>query len=61
MGYGEHLRNLLQPLGIYNLTPGSLSGSLEGKPGGGLNGYGNIDRVGCGRQNPQIHRKGHGA
>ncbi|MBD5161482.1 MAG: hypothetical protein HDT14_05595 [Oscillibacter sp.] len=27
MGYGEHLRNLLRPLGIYDLSAGSLSGS----------------------------------
>lgn len=27
MGYGEHLRNLLRPLGIYDLAAGSLSGS----------------------------------
>ena len=36
MGYGEHLRNLLQPLGIYNLTPGSLSGSELDALGAGL-------------------------
>lgn len=27
MGYGDYLRNLLRPLGIYELSPGSLSGS----------------------------------
>ena len=27
MGYGDHLRNLLRPLGVYDLKAGSLSGS----------------------------------
>jgi len=36
MGYGEHLRNLLQPLGIYDLAPGSLSGSELDALGTGL-------------------------
>ncbi|MDE7260624.1 MAG: hypothetical protein K2N78_00960, partial [Oscillospiraceae bacterium] len=27
MGYSEHLRNLLRPLGVYDLKTGSLSGS----------------------------------
>lgn len=27
MGYGEHLRKLLRPLGVYDLSSGSLSGS----------------------------------
>ena len=36
MGYGEHLRNLLQPLGIYDLAPGSLSGSELDALGAGL-------------------------
>ena len=27
MGYGDYLRALLRPLGIYDLSPGSLSGS----------------------------------
>ncbi len=35
MAYGEHLRNLLRPLGIYDLAPGSLSGS-------------ELDALGCG-------------
>lgn len=35
MGYGEHLRNLLRPLGVYDLTAGSLSGS-------------ELDALGCG-------------
>ena len=36
MGYGEYLRNLLRPLGIYDLTPGSLSGSELDALGVGL-------------------------
>lgn len=28
MGYAEHLRTLLRPLGVYDLTPGSLSGAM---------------------------------
>ena len=36
MGYGEHLRKLLRPLGIYDLTPGSLSGSELDALGAGL-------------------------
>ena len=35
MGYGEHLRNLLRPLYIYDLKEGSLSGS-------------ELDALGCG-------------
>ena len=35
MAYGEHLRNLLRPLGIYDLAPESLSGS-------------ELDALGCG-------------
>ena len=27
MGYGDYLRTLLRPLGVYDLSPGSLSGS----------------------------------
>ena len=36
MGYGEYLRNFLRPLGIYDLTPGSLSGSELDALGVGL-------------------------
>ena len=36
MGYGEYLRNLLRPLGVYDLTPGSLSGSELDALGYGL-------------------------
>ena len=36
MGYGEHLRTFLRPLGIYDLTPGSLSGSELDALGHGL-------------------------
>ncbi|MDE7261763.1 MAG: hypothetical protein K2N78_06850 [Oscillospiraceae bacterium] len=36
MGYGEHLRNLLRPLGIYDLKKGSLSGSELDALGHGL-------------------------
>ena len=36
MGYGEHLRTFLRPLGIYALTPGSLSGSKLDALGHGL-------------------------
>ena len=36
MGYGEHLRKLLRPLEIYDLTPGSLSGSELDALGKGL-------------------------
>lgn len=36
MGYGEHLRNLLRPLGVYDLTAGSLSGSELDALGRGL-------------------------
>lgn len=36
MGYGEHLRDLLRPLGIYDLSPGSLSGSELDALGAGL-------------------------
>ena len=36
MGYGVHLRTFLRPLGIYDLTPGSLSGSELDALGHGL-------------------------
>ena len=36
MGYGEHLRKLLRPLGVYDLTAGSLSGSELDALGHGL-------------------------
>ena len=36
MGYGDYLRNLLQPLGIYELRPGTLSGSELDALGGAL-------------------------
>ena len=36
MGYGDHLRNLLQPLGVYDLKAGSLSGSELDALGHGL-------------------------
>ena len=36
MGYGDHLRTLLRPLGIYDLTAGSLSGSELDALGQGL-------------------------
>ena len=36
MGYGDHLRNLLRPLGVYNLKEGSLSGSELDALGYGL-------------------------
>ena len=36
MGYGEHLRKLLRPLDIYDLSPGSLSGSELDALGAGL-------------------------
>lgn len=36
MGYGEHLRNLLRPLGVYDLSAGSLSGSELDALGYGL-------------------------
>lgn len=36
MGYGEHLRNLLRPLGVYDLKAGSLSGSELDALGRGL-------------------------
>ena len=36
MGYGEHLRTLLRPLDIYDLSPGSLSGSELDALGAGL-------------------------
>jgi len=36
MGYGEHLRNFLRPLGIYDLSKGSLSGSELDALGHGL-------------------------
>lgn len=38
MGYGDHLRNLLQPLGVYDLKTGSLSGSELDALGRGLDG-----------------------
>lgn len=36
MGYGEHLRKLLRPLGVYDLSSGSLSGSELDALGYGL-------------------------
>ena len=36
MGYGEHLRSFLRPLGIYDLSAGSLSGSELDALGRGL-------------------------
>ena len=36
MGYSDYLRNLLRPLGIYDLSPGSLSGSELDALGHGL-------------------------
>lgn len=36
MGYGEYLRNLLRPLGVYDLREGSLSGSELDALGQGL-------------------------
>lgn len=36
MGYGEYLRNLLRPLAVYDLSPGSLSGSELDALGAGL-------------------------
>ena len=36
MGYGAYLRNFLRPLGVYDLTPGSLSGSELDALGRGL-------------------------
>lgn len=41
MGYGDYLKNLLQPLGIYDLSPGSLSGSELDALGLGLDGIWN--------------------
>jgi len=38
MGYSDHLRSLLRPLGIYDLTPGSLSNSELEALGSGLDG-----------------------
>ena len=38
MGYGDYLRNLLRPLGIYELSPGSLSGSELDAMGWGMDG-----------------------
>lgn len=36
MGYGDYLRNLLRPLGVYDLSEGSLSGSELDALGMGL-------------------------
>lgn len=36
MGYAQHLRKFLRPLGIYDLSPGSLSGSELDALGKGL-------------------------
>ena len=36
MGYCDHLKNLLRPLGVYDLTPGSLSASELEALGQGL-------------------------
>ena len=36
MGYGDYLRRFLRPLGVYDLTPGSLSGSELDALGHGL-------------------------
>jgi hypothetical protein len=41
MGYGEYLRNFLRPLAIYDLSPGSLSGSELDAMGVGLDGISN--------------------
>ena len=38
MGYGDYLRQLLGPLGVYDLTPSSLSGSELDAMGTGLDG-----------------------
>ena len=38
MGYGDYLRQLLGPLGVYDLTPESLSGSELDAMGAGLDG-----------------------
>ena len=38
MGYSDHLRSLLRPLDIYNLSPGSLSNSELEALGRGLDG-----------------------
>lgn len=38
MGYSDHLRTLLRPLGVYDLTEGSLSGSELDALGLGLDG-----------------------
>ena len=38
MGYGKHLRELLRPLGVYDLSPSSLSGSELEALGRGLDG-----------------------
>jgi len=38
MGYSDHLRRLLRPIGIYNLSPGSLSNSELEAIGHGLDG-----------------------
>ncbi len=38
MGYSDHLRSLLRPLDIYNLSPGSLSSSELEALGRGLDG-----------------------
>lgn len=38
MGYGGYLRDLLRPLGVYDLTAGSLSGSELDALGQGLDG-----------------------
>lgn len=40
MAYRDHLRTLLRPLGIYDLSPGSLSGSELDALGLGLDGIG---------------------
>ena len=46
MGYGAYLRNFLRPLGVYDLTPGSLSGSELDALGAGLDGIsGRMDYV----------------
>ena len=46
MGYSDHLRNLLRPLGIYDLKPGSLSNSELEALGCGLDALsGRLDYV----------------
>ena len=46
MGSGDQLRTLLRPLGVYDLTPGSLSDSELEALGRGLDGVrGRLDDV----------------